>query len=110
RIREADHHCYYTYFELLDLLNAAGFNIEKIVPYKIPRNLDEWVSGTKDAELSKMIKDIIVGMDIIRNELNVANLTTEGDLSVLKRYGIDNPQPGWRYWYNVAEIIATKMT
>ena len=108
RIREADHHCYYTYFELLELLNNAGFMIERLIPYRIPRNLDEWISKTKDPELGQKIRTIIFDSDIIKKELIIQNLETEDELTMLKRYGIERPQPGWRYWYNVAEIIAKK--
>jgi len=107
RVRETGHNCYYTYLQIAKLLREAGFAISKFVPYKIPRNLNEWLSSSAE-DVQNTTRNIILDFDEISSELNVKNLKTAEDLHQLKLYGIENPQPAWRFWYNVADIVAIK--
>lgn len=108
RIREYDHHHYYTYHELLSMLAEQYFSIEEIIPYRIPRSLDEWTQHAATDKMAKKSYMAILNSEIIREELDLKNYETPEELEILNAFGIQNPKPGRRYWYHAAEILAVK--
>ena len=108
RMREYDHHHYYTYHELLSLLAAEYFSIEEIIPYRIPRSLDEWTQQATTSKMAKKAYMAILNSDIICEELDLKNYETPEELKNLNAFGIHDPEPGRRYWYHAAEILAVK--
>ena len=98
RMGESDHVSYVTYFELMSLFERYGLPVQEMVPFRLERDLEEWLSRFMKIDDSGALKEKALGLitEFLPSEL-------QGEV------GLHTDEDGrWRFSYHCVEVVGMK--